>query len=457
MNVKKKKFASHAKSSAALVSLGIHAVLILVAVSFVAVKVIHKEEQKFEAKPVNRPKMQLKKLQVPVNIKKKQAQKPKLRKRIVVQPRINQNVPDIKMPEITGIKGGLGNAAGMGFGSGVGLGFSMPEIDIFGIKGKGEKIFLILDTSNSMLIDEMGGIPAYTIIKEELIRIVESLPSTALINVAVFRGNAVQTVFPKMAPANTVNTQKVKAWLEPLNSSSNAAKSGRYGIQTLGQGGTTMRDDLRIGNFSKPIKRGGGIYGGKSKGHDWYSAVMLAHKQQADMIFLLTDTWGSQKVVVDISMNTTEWIESTSAGKKWAANVEEAKKLLKEENRERKAKGQPPKVLSGGRSALIKEYFPGTPQPPRPQYYNFQPKEFADAFILTRDKYKGAKAPTSSGLGRRKSNKKDFTFNVVQFVKKDGEAGGSATLYKKLTSLCRGEYQTVSGLEEIRSYAKSSN
>ncbi len=55
-------FTSHAKSSAALVSLGIHAVLVVIALSFVAVTVIQKEEKVFEAKPVIRPKMQLKKL-----------------------------------------------------------------------------------------------------------------------------------------------------------------------------------------------------------------------------------------------------------------------------------------------------------------------------------------------------------------------------------------------------------
>ena len=111
-------FEKHAKSSAALVSLAIHAALVVVALSFVAVTVIQKTEQVFEAKPVKRPKMQLKKLQVPVNIKKKQTQKPKLRKRIVVKPKVNQNMPDIKMPEVTGVKGGLGGAAGDGLGGG---------------------------------------------------------------------------------------------------------------------------------------------------------------------------------------------------------------------------------------------------------------------------------------------------------------------------------------------------
>ena len=77
----------HAKSSAAMVSLAIHGVLILVAVSFVAVRVIIKEEKTFEAKPISRPRLKLKKLTVPVNIKKKKIQKPKLRKTIVSKPK----------------------------------------------------------------------------------------------------------------------------------------------------------------------------------------------------------------------------------------------------------------------------------------------------------------------------------------------------------------------------------
>ena len=69
----------YTKSSAALVSLGIHALIIVVAVSFVAVTVLEKEDQAFTPKPVKRPKMQLKKLQVPVNVQKKKAQKPRQR------------------------------------------------------------------------------------------------------------------------------------------------------------------------------------------------------------------------------------------------------------------------------------------------------------------------------------------------------------------------------------------
>ncbi|VGO16971.1 hypothetical protein PDESU_05565 [Pontiella desulfatans] len=128
-------FGKHAKSSAALVSLAIHAVLLVVALSFVAVQVIVKDEQTFEAQKVKRPKMQLKKLTVPVNVKKKKVQKPKLRKTIVVKKEIKSM--DIKMPEVSGVKGGMGYMDGGG-GLG-GLGFGL-EIDLFGAnKGTGNE------------------------------------------------------------------------------------------------------------------------------------------------------------------------------------------------------------------------------------------------------------------------------------------------------------------------------
>lgn len=132
---KKGYLGKHAKTSAAMVSLGLHAVLIVVAVSFVAVRIYVKDEKVFEAKPVSRPRMKLKKLTVPINIKKKKIQKPKLRKTIVSKPKTKSL--DLKMPEITGIKGGTGYMDGGGLG---GIGFGL-DIDLFGgNKGSGNEL-----------------------------------------------------------------------------------------------------------------------------------------------------------------------------------------------------------------------------------------------------------------------------------------------------------------------------
>ena len=70
MSKKPSFFAKHAKSSAFMVTLIVHALIILVAASFVAYKVIKKEEKVFVAKENKRPRMKLKKLQVPIKIEK---------------------------------------------------------------------------------------------------------------------------------------------------------------------------------------------------------------------------------------------------------------------------------------------------------------------------------------------------------------------------------------------------
>lgn len=121
----------HRKSSALVVSLVIHAVFILAALSFVAVKIYIKPEQTFEVKEVKRPNIKLRKLQVPVKERKK-TQAPRLRKTIVAKPK-NPQV-DIKMPEIVGVKGGTGYGNGGGLG---GLGFSFDLPDLFGSNSKG--------------------------------------------------------------------------------------------------------------------------------------------------------------------------------------------------------------------------------------------------------------------------------------------------------------------------------
>jgi len=446
---KKAKFVvKHAKSSAALISLGIHAVLIVVAISFVAVTVITKDDLVFEAKPVNRPKMQLKKLQVPVNIKKKKTQKPKLRKRIVVQPKLNQSVPDIKMPEITGVKGGMGSA-GDGLGGAGSLGFTMPEINIFGIKGKGEKIFLILDSTPYMMYDEMGGIPAYTIIKNELIRIVEELPPTALFNVAVY-GRGTQTLFPDMVSANDANAAKVKEWLSPLNAVSKGMGDRDYGMQTLGPGGIKRDDDIRPGKFAQAPRPPGW----------WGHASLLAMQQQADTVFLLAGRWGNFTVITERgdSSHVKEWWDGPQ-GKKRKELQKKAAEMLKKENEERRKRGQPPRVLTG--PSLLGAYFPNAPRPPgvEDERFSFKPEHFAAGYNELQVKNTRTVTPTKSGISRKKkASSSKFSFNVIHFVKKgEDSASNKDANFHKLVNLCNGEYKMIGGLDAVQSYVTSSS
>lgn len=121
---KKRFFLNHKKSSALVVSIAIHVALILVAVFFVAVSVIHKDDVDFKPVNVKRPKMNLRKLTVPVKEQKK-TQAPKFRHNIVTKPKLKDVA--IKMPEVIGVPGGT-YGAGDGLG-GLGFGFDM---DLFG-------------------------------------------------------------------------------------------------------------------------------------------------------------------------------------------------------------------------------------------------------------------------------------------------------------------------------------
>ncbi|MDF7801536.1 hypothetical protein P4C99_18810 [Pontiellaceae bacterium B1224] len=223
MSEKKKKgfFSNHAKSSAAMISLGIHAILIVAAVSFVAVTVIQKEDKQFVAKTVSRPSVKLRKLQVPVKVKKDKP-KPKLRKRVVVKD-VRRKTPDFKMPEITGVKGGMGNIGGEGSGM-ESIGFSMPEMNFLGAKAKGDKVVFVVhfgpapisgggDGGNGTPFSRMTGLT----IRNRLEDLVDSLPEYTLFNVIAYWSVDAWAMEPTMQLATAANKQKVKDWMEPVN------------------------------------------------------------------------------------------------------------------------------------------------------------------------------------------------------------------------------------------------
>ncbi len=111
-------------SSAVLLSILIHAGLFLLAGMLVVFTVVKKEDKKFEPpKAVERPKMKLRKPKV----KPSKSSKPKSTTRIVT--RVNRtSMPDIQLPEMSGMGDGLGGGLGDGFSMMPDLG----ELTVFG-------------------------------------------------------------------------------------------------------------------------------------------------------------------------------------------------------------------------------------------------------------------------------------------------------------------------------------
>lgn len=113
-------------SAALIVTVAVHVILLLTAGTFVAMKVIERAETKFEGKQIVRPKMKIKKLQVPIKVKK--IQQPKLRQTVTAKAPVAPM--QFKMPAMGGVKGGMGSMTGIGgLGS---LGFGMRFDTLFG-------------------------------------------------------------------------------------------------------------------------------------------------------------------------------------------------------------------------------------------------------------------------------------------------------------------------------------
>ena len=300
-------FANHSKSSALVASLAIHAVLIVVAILFVAVKVTIKEDPTFEAKRVKRPKMPPKKIQVPVEVKKRKL-KPRLRKRIVVN---TKSFTDIEMPEITGIAGGMGS--GTGDGDGGMLGFDLPELNFFGSRTSGEKVCFVVHFGPATIGDNpFSRMTGYTI-RNRLEEMINEMPEYTLFNVACYWFNDTDAVFPKIMTASPENKKKVMDWMEPVNPLEgkydhcfvwrNAAKSinkAKWNYPT--------RIDKKLPFYSPkwvypyvvpPAQRKKYLPAGKDFVHWGRGVAWAILTQKPDTIFVLTtnyiDAWGSGK------------------------------------------------------------------------------------------------------------------------------------------------------------------
>ncbi len=126
--LKKSQKITKGTPAAVVISILIHAGLFLLAGMFVVFTVVKQKEVEFEPpKPVERPKMQLKKPKVRV----KKSTKPKPTTRIVTKVQ-KASMPDIQLPEISGMAEGLGGGIG---------GFDlMPDLGEVSVFGSGQTV-----------------------------------------------------------------------------------------------------------------------------------------------------------------------------------------------------------------------------------------------------------------------------------------------------------------------------
>ncbi|MEO0794171.1 MAG: hypothetical protein AAFX93_03360 [Verrucomicrobiota bacterium] len=320
-----------------IVSLVLHVLALLVLGGINIWTAMKPEEPELEAPPVVEAPVEQQEQKVRLKKSLQNSSRPK--SRIVINnptqmnlPELNVDIPTIDSKVAVGTGTGTGTGLGRGFGSG-GIDFSKSAVDFFGIKSEGERVTFIIDASRYMLEDKKGGIPAYTIIKQEITRMVNGLKPGTLFNIMFVDGKKVYTFSERMLPATNGNKAKVSGWIDPVN-----AKGGRTGIS----GNVAVRNTDRL-----PMKA--------DVAH-WARGIQVAMEQNSDAIFMIVPSWQWHGIKFESPQAKLDWQKAQGWGPEqenaWKNATKKAQNWLKEENKRRSSKGQPPKVVVNDQSLI---------------------------------------------------------------------------------------------------------
>ncbi len=209
----KRFFEKHAKSSALALTLALHAILIVIATGFVAVKVLITPKVNFRdvSIPHERP-------HIPINLKpfqpsKQHAPRPNIkpvRVKITAIKPAPFPIPQVAMIPIPMVVSRDTTDTGLQ----VGL---QTQFQFFETKAQGEKVCFIVHFGPATLgktpFSRMTG---YTI-RKRLNEIVSRLPEYALFNVATYWAADTCAMAPNMKVASETNKQMLRDWMESAN------------------------------------------------------------------------------------------------------------------------------------------------------------------------------------------------------------------------------------------------
>jgi hypothetical protein len=241
-------------------------IALLIFGSYVVMQMQTEEKTVFVAPPPPKRTYEPRKLEHKVKVQKRQrsSSRPTMVPRLVAMKKSNMTLPNIKMdpkvintsfqPKFKSVSGkGIGAGLGTGYGVG-GFGSGVNKFDFFGIRGKGDKIAVLVDTSTSMVEEQMGGVKGYMKVKSRVNKVIDALGEGSIFNLIVF-ADAADALFKKLQISNPKHKKAAKTYLRPFNT------EGNWGLATgnitpdgkglLAQGGTTRLDLALTASFQQ--------------------------------------------------------------------------------------------------------------------------------------------------------------------------------------------------------------
>jgi hypothetical protein len=269
-----------------IVSVAAHLGIMIVFGSYKIYQTLVPEKTVFVTPPAMKT-YEPRKLEFKVKVQKQQrsSSRPSMVPRMVTTKPSNIALPEIKMdpkiiktsfqPKFKAVSGaGLGAGLGTGYGVG-GFGTGVAQFDFFGIKGRGDKIAILVDVSLSMVEDERGGPKGYDRVRDRIDKVIGAMAEGALFNVIVF-ADAASAYNKELVIASDDHKTKAGQFLRGFNT------PGNYGLST----GNLQESDLGIR-----------AAGGTTR---LDLALTAAFEQGADTILIISDGLPKvEKVITD--------------------------------------------------------------------------------------------------------------------------------------------------------------
>lgn len=344
--------------------LAVHLVALIIFGGWTVYQAVMPKDPSFE-EPPPAEKIERVKLEYKVRMQEQQKKSARPKQKLQVKQISDINMPDmdIQVPNLNG-SGAIGRFGDSNFGElGDGGGLSLGEIsvDLFDIKAKGEKFLFIVDVRRDLLQDAKGGIPTYTVIKEDVTELVNGLPSGVLFNMILFDGYRLEAWRPQLFPATAENKKNFAEWLKPINTG-----IGQLGVRT---------HNYRPSALNQPFaERVRSSQGGNNQ---LLLAAVAGLEQRPDAIYILSDSMPDLEKIIERERRSEKEIKDMAAAyldriqsqtdfdtveeyrrARSRSDAEIRKRVYQykaKENEARSKKGIPPRVYTGGENNELRD------------------------------------------------------------------------------------------------------
>jgi len=277
-----------------------------------------------------------------------------------------------KMPSFGGGGGGRGGGKG-------------SAVNFFGVRGEGRNVYFVIDLSDSMLEQRRGGPAAFSRIKAEVKKMIQSLDPETNFNIVCFAASGADLFAAQSVPATDSQKKAAGEFIDKYNNS----------LETRG-----VKLNNGRGNFSPRIPTIGRVDSSAATRLDL--GLLAAFEGFADTVFLISDG-KAPKTYAELSEEAKKQMAGAEIDdadkeryqrqvadwrKEYEAYTEEIKRyrekykdlLAKKAAREREVreKGIGKKVIEGQGVVYEQVKIPGLPPEPRPPEAPKPPAKKAD-------------------------------------------------------------------------------